>query len=197
MEFEHHQKPVMLGPLFVQQALTDIPLFGEKKADVDGIIHKALQPHYAVPQDFTEDTVATQHDLPESFSKGSSTAQKLQGLRDSSRRTLRLSRSQTDYGGQPQGALEELAPSTDDTTTGRTEPPSNRQLHEKLLSQNIDARGLHKEAQIVLDHIPLLRANNSYLFDPAVNRDVLADDPWLRDLWDWIGGMFFQLALRL
>ncbi|KAI4601835.1 hypothetical protein KJ359_010700 [Pestalotiopsis sp. 9143b] len=185
MEFEQYQSPIMLGPLTVQQALSQVPIFGEHKTDINGLIQKALQPHYAFPQDYTEDAMIRAAQLPESFSEQLSTAQKLQELRGFSRRASRKA-SETATG---QSLLSsEDKQSADDPSVGRNDPPSNRQLHEKLLSQNIESCGMPKEAQILLDHILLLRANNRYLFDPATNRDVVSDDPWLRDLWDWIGG---------
>lgn len=189
MDFEQYQMPVMLGPMAVQQALSDIPLFGEHKADIDGLIQRSLQPHYAMPRDYTDDAMISNRRLPESFSKGASTAQKLQDLRDLTRENLKTARTESDLR-QSQGNVQELTQSLDDLSISHTEPPSNRQLHESLLSQNIDARGLPKEAQIVLDHISLLRAHNRYLFDSTVNRNLLSDDPWLRDMWDWIGGTF-------
>lgn len=185
MEFEQYQSPIMLGPLTVQQALSQVPIFGEHKTDIGGLIQKALQPHYAFPQDYTEDAMIRAAQLPESFSEQLSTAQKLQELRGFSRRASRKA-SETATG---QSLLNsEDKQSSDDPSVSRNDPPSNRQLHEKLLSQNIESCGMPKEAQILLDHILLLRANNRYLFDSATNRDVVSDDPWLRDLWDWIGG---------
>ncbi|KAK9779587.1 putative GATOR complex protein MIO zinc-ribbon like domain-containing protein [Seiridium cardinale] len=186
MEFEQYQTSNMLGPMSVQQALAEVPIFGEPKPDIEGLIQKALQPHHAFPHDYTEDVMTSSGQLPEFFSQGLSTAQKLQGLRGFSRTSVKKAKSGSEV--SQLGSLEELTQSMDDLSTLRTEPPSNRQLHEKLLSQNIDPRGLPKEAQIMLDHILLLRANSRYLLDPAINRDVVSDDPWLRDLWDWISG---------
>lgn len=196
MEFEPYQIPIMLGPLTVQQALSDVPVFGEQKADIDGLIQKSLQSHYAFPKDYTEDTMISNRELPESFTEGASTAQKLQDLRGLTRQNLKTAKSSSDLR-QSQGSIEELTQSMDDILVGRAEPPSNRQLHERLLSQNIDARGLPKEAQIILDHILLLRAHNRYLFDSTINRNLLSDDPWLRDVWDWIGGMFHLIGLGI
>ncbi|KAH8205820.1 hypothetical protein TruAng_000096 [Truncatella angustata] len=187
MDFEKSQTPVMLGAAIIQQVISDIPLFGDHKADVERLIMRALQPRHTFSQDHTEDTMAISGELPDSFSKGISTAQKLQALRELSRQASKRAIVGTKPG-QSQGRLEDLTQSMEELAARRSEPPSNRQLHERLLSQNIDARGLSKEGQAVLDHILLLRAKNRYLFDPTVNRDVLSDDPWLRDVWDWIHG---------
>lgn len=195
MEFEQYQSPIMLGPMTVQQALSQVPIFGEHKTDIGGLIQKALQPHYAFPQDYTEDSMINTAQLPDSFSKELSTAQKLQELRGISRRTSRKA-SETAMS-QSHTSIEDNKQNSDDPSVGRNDPPSNRQLHEKLLSQNIDARGMPKEAQILLDHILLLRANNKYLFEPAINRDVVSDDPWLRDLWDWVGGKSSHYRTRI
>jgi WD repeat-containing protein mio len=192
MEFEPYQTPIMLGPLMVRQALSQVPIFGEHKSDIDGLIQKALQPHYAFPQDYTEDTMVKNSQLPEISSKDLSTAEKLQKLRGFSRKASRKAVPGTDLS-QSGSNLDASTQSMDELLIGRAEPPSHRQLHEKLLSQNIDTRGLPKEAHILLDHIMLLRAHNRYLFDATINRDVVSDDPWLRDLWDWINGMSNQL----
>ena len=34
----------------------------------------------------------------------------------------------------------------------------------------------------------LFRAKEGYLFDYAKNSRIVADDPWLRDIWAWVAG---------
>ncbi|KAI1854558.1 hypothetical protein JX266_000676 [Neoarthrinium moseri] len=186
MRFEQQQEPTMSGPMLVQQALSDIPIFGEHKVDVDELIQKAIQPS-TTPRDLVQDAIATTEMLPESISKGTSIAQKLQDLRSFSKNNLRSSKSQSQKDRQHE-SIEDLTQSMDDLLSGRSAPPSNRQLHEKLLTSGLDTRGFPQQAQIILDHVALFRANSRYLFDFTINRDVVSDDPWLRDLWDWVAG---------
>jgi WD repeat-containing protein mio len=185
MHFEPPQTPQMLGPMLVQQALSDIPIFGEHKADIEAIIQKTLRHHHPV-REAVLDTLSTNVSLPESFYKSTTVADKLRELRSFSKEVLQSAaakghKSQRD-------SMEKLAQSMDDLSTNRTGPPSNRQLHERLLASTLETSGFPREAQVVLDNVALLRANEKYLFDSSINRDIVSDDPWLRDMWDWIAG---------
>lgn len=44
------------------------------------------------------------------------------------------------------------------------------------------------QGHIVLNHIMLLRAKEKYLFHTKTNQKVVADDPWLQDVWAWVAG---------
>ncbi|KAI8257616.1 putative WD repeat-containing protein [Colletotrichum sp. SAR 10_98] len=100
MEFESSQSSDMLGPLFVEEALSDIAIFGPDKVDVQTIVDKTLQARFS--------------------------------------------------------------------------------------AADLNTQNLSTESQCLLDHVMLLRAKEKYLFDCNVNRAVVADDPWLRYMWDWI-----------
>ncbi|KAJ0286458.1 hypothetical protein CBS470a_005844 [Colletotrichum nupharicola] len=100
MEFEPSQSSDMLGPLFVEEALSDIAIFGPDKVDVQTIVDKTLQARFS--------------------------------------------------------------------------------------AADLNTQNLSTESQCLLDHVMLLRAKEKYLFDCNVNRAVVADDPWLRYMWDWI-----------
>lgn len=69
------------------------------------------------------------------------------------------------------------------------EPTVQRERHEKLLSDTLESLGLPGEGHAVLDHIMLLRAKEKYLFSTETNQRVVADDPWLQDVWGWVAGM--------
>ncbi|KAI0128836.1 WD repeat domain-containing protein [Xylariales sp. AK1849] len=186
MQFEQSHYCEMLGPLLVDQALSDIPLFGPQKVDVDDVIQGILQSHTS-SRDYTQDAVASSEPLPDSFINGSSVADRLRSLRSFPKETLKATKPNTQHGQSPESS-EDLSNSIEDLSTSRAGPPPNRQLHERLLASSLDTRGFPKETQVLLDHVALLRANNQYLFDSAINRDVVSDDPWLRDLWDWVAG---------
>ena len=70
-----------------------------------------------------------------------------------------------------------------------TGPKVQRERHEKYLSEKMESLGLPREGHEVLNHIMLLRAKEKYLFSTETNQRVVADDPWLQDVWGWVAGM--------
>ncbi|RYP69238.1 hypothetical protein DL771_006206 [Monosporascus sp. 5C6A] len=137
--------------------------------------------------DIVVDEDASNIQPDELFTAASTTAEKLRGIRrfikDNPRESF--SSSQNQQASSSDDELNESLMGLSITSFGQV---PNRQLHEKLLALTQGARGLPKEAQAVLDHVMLLRAKENYLFDCASNREIVADDPWLQDLWDWIAG---------
>lgn len=194
MHFEATQYPDMMGSKLIDQCLSDIPLFGENPADIMALVLDALQSQPS-DGDQMEDLEACSDPLPDAFTKGSSTADKLRSLRNYSKESLKTSvgnkNGNTD--GTPFSGLEELAEKMAGVSTGRAGPASHKSLHEKLLALGLETKGFPKDAQVLLDHVALLRANDKYLFDFAANRDIVSDDPWLRDLWDWVAGKWARL----
>ena len=77
------------------------------------------------------------------------------------------------------------------------EPFSPRDLHEKLLYDRMDSYGLPGEGHAILDHIMLLRAKEMYLLNAVTNKEVVADDPWLQDVWAWVSGTAIPFFLSL
>ncbi|KAH8673608.1 WD repeat domain-containing protein [Xylariales sp. PMI_506] len=186
MQFESHHRSEMLGPLLVQQALVDIPLFGEGKVDIDAVVHDIIQ-STPVADDYIQDALISSEKLPDDFKSNLSVAEKLRALRSFSKVTKLPARPKTPK--EPRHESPEyLVQKLDEISLSRTGLLSNRQLHERLLASTMDSEGYPKDAQILLDHVPLFRANSKYLFNPVSNRDIVSDDPWLRDLWDWIAG---------
>ena len=186
MRFEESQVPEMIGPLLVKEAVSDVPLFGQQKANIDAIVNNTLltQP---VEYHVTQDDEASPMPLPDSFDDSMPAADKLRVLRAFSKEALKTGKP-AGQGGTQRSSLEEMTLEMDELSTDRTGPPSNRRLHEHLLSLGQQTRGFDKKAKVFLDHLPLVRANEKYLLDFAANRDIVSDDPWLRDLWDWIAG---------
>lgn len=192
MEFETSQISQMLGPVLIDQALSDIPLFGEHKADIDDIIQKTLQSHASLlNSNSVQDTLSSSEQLPEVFRSESSLADKMRGLRSFSKETLKAKKTKAPNDGRHE-SLEDLTQSMDELSPRRAGPPSNRHLHERLLASSLDTKGFPQDAQAFLDHIALLRANHKYLFNFALNREIVSDDPWLRDMWDWIAGSYYS-----
>ncbi|KAI2626595.1 hypothetical protein GGR54DRAFT_477664 [Hypoxylon sp. NC1633] len=185
MEFEASQYPEMMGPLNIDLAFADKPLFGSDKEPSSSVIQQALLS--PVPTgDPICDSEASNGPLPELSNSVSKTADKLRGLRKYSKDTLEAS-AKLD-GETKLLATQELDRSLTNLSIKGNGLPSNQQLHEKLLVSTLNTRGFPKEAQVVLDHAMLLRSKEKYLFDYVANRDITADDPWLRELWDWVAG---------
>ena len=161
MDFEPPQAHEILAPLLTEQALSDMPVFGPGKVDVRSSVAKTLA------DTSTEHPLAAEvsQDLSSSvlFEQATSVAEKL--------RVLRLAAKQ-----------------------GKDEPDeallSQLERHEKLLTATNDMAGLSSKERFVVDHTMLLRAQEGYRFDFAKNQKIVADDPWLRDVWVWVAGEF-------
>lgn len=175
MNFEPSQAADMLGPVLVERAVDDAPLFGPDQADLNFIVEKAT--NSPVTSGLVQDLDAGDRPLPEALRNGSTTAEKLRALR-----------VYVKEGKPAQTSVDNVAEATDDMSLSATGPPASSEIYEELLSTLIEAEGLPREARAVIDHAMLLRAKEKYLFDPAKNREVVDDDPWLRYLWGWIGG---------
>ncbi|KAI1213274.1 uncharacterized protein F4807DRAFT_257107 [Annulohypoxylon truncatum] len=164
MSFEPAQYSDMISSLNIDRAFEDMPLFGVDKGSPHAIVQEALLSP-APTDDPIYDSEASDIELAESFANAFKIADKLRILRKYSKENLETSKK------------------PDDKLNGL---PSNRELHERLLSSTLDTKGFPKKAQVILDHLMLLRSKEKYLFDYVANRDIVADDPWLRELWGWI-----------
>ncbi|OIW33927.1 hypothetical protein CONLIGDRAFT_201545 [Coniochaeta ligniaria NRRL 30616] len=175
MEFEPSQAPGIVGPLFTESLLSDVPLFGPEKADVETLVKEALQLS-AQYEDLVVDEAAA--NTPRLDLRGAVTvADKLKALRQYSQE--HLSRPQS----RGRGANGKDSPKQADM-----EPKVQRERHERVLSEKMESLGLPSEGHEILDHIMLLRAKEKYLFGTETNQRVVADDPWLQDVWGWVAG---------
>lgn len=148
----------VFAPLLTEQALHDVPLFGPNKADVKALVAKA----WSDAADGRLLTDESRDIAPSpSFEEASSIADKLNALRLASR--------------QRRNAPEEAL-------------VSQLERHENLLSELREMEGLSSKERYVADHVMLLRAQEGYRFDFVKNQQIVADDPWLRDVWVWVAG---------
>ncbi|ESU13143.1 hypothetical protein FGSG_06971 [Fusarium graminearum PH-1] len=171
MQFEPSQAPDILGPLLIEEALSDVPLFGSDSASIRADTGAALKAN-SMSSVVIEDIGATSRPLPEAFHKASDVAPKIRALRAFVRDEFQA----------PKG----IKPRAGDTKIVQSETSSCREMHDALLTSLAEAEGLPREAQSVLDHAMLLRAKEKYLFDAVANRDIVADDPWVKYIWDWV-----------
>lgn len=188
MKFEPSQASEMLGPLVIEQALWDIPLFGPDKADIQAVAEKALKSNLTESA-VVENVGATKTPLPEAFRRAPSIAAKIRALRAFVRDnyTSRESSSETPPVADGIEAIEEGA---GEMSLASNNLGSCREIHHDLLASLAAAESLPREAQCIVDHASLYRAKEKYLFDPVVNRDIVADDPWVKYCWDWIASKY-------
>lgn len=65
---------------------------------------------------------------------------------------------------------------------------SSRELYDRSHYSALSHLPSTKSAHEQLDHVMLRRATEGYLFDCVANKDVIEEDPWLQDVWEWIAG---------
>lgn len=173
IQFDTARYPEMMGSLLITGAVKEIPLFGDERESVSDIASQTLElrpPERDPILDFEAND-----DLPQSFFDANTTAGKILALRKYAR-DVNQSRESTN------GGLGKPLSDTEGKTAG---PVSNRQAHENLLTMT-NTKGFPKEAQVVLDHVMLLRSKEKYLFDYSTNMNITSDDPWLKYLWLWV-----------
>lgn len=192
MKFEPAQGSEILGPVFIESALSETPIYGPDKVDAEAIADKALET--CLPEDsILLDTAASDAPLPLAFNQATTVAEKLRALRAYNRDVARADSVDKDGSKALDDNVEALTGISLESSSSR----SSRSLHESLLASTLETAGFPQGAQIVLDHIMLLRAREKYLFDCHVNRAVVADDPWLKGVWGWIEGQpLFHVACQ-
>lgn len=193
MQFEPAHTSEMVGPLIVEQALSDIPIFGPEKADLELTIKSALESPAASAQ-LIYNEEASKIPLPPDLKTSSTIAERLRILRNFARDVRAAAKGGSDKisAGIPVPdtllRYREIQENLLSKIGTIESPPSCRELHESLLTLLPETKGLPREAQSIMDHAMLLRAKEKYLLDPAINMKVTEDDPWLRYLWNWIEG---------
>ncbi|KAI5855588.1 hypothetical protein GGS23DRAFT_608123 [Durotheca rogersii] len=184
MQFEAGQYSEMMGPLNIDMALRGVRLFGACKESVNATIQEALRSPPPVV-DPVYDFEASSEQVSELSTDTPKIADRLRRLREYSQKIIKASKNIEDTGRQ-NSAGEELSRPFADLSTKGSGLPSNRELHERLLALAPGTKGFPKTAQVIVDHTMLLRSKEKYLFNYLANRDIIADDPWLREMWEWI-----------
>lgn len=187
MQFDAIQYPEMMGSLNIDKAFVDKSLFGNEKESANAIVQQALLTP-SPTLDPVSDLEASSEPLPELLTNASKISDKLRGLRRYSNDVLKATKQLSDKA-QERSSVDKLDRSLTDLSIKGNSLPSNQQLHERLLISIRDTKGFPKDAQVVLDHAMLFRAKEKYLFDYSANKEIIADDPWLGELWDWVAGI--------
>ncbi|KAI1128521.1 hypothetical protein F5Y10DRAFT_173668 [Nemania abortiva] len=167
MRFDTTQYPEMMGSLLVDEALKNIPLFGDQKMPIATVVSHALE----LPP--------LKEDPDSDFEEKDDLLRSLTGAKTTSEKILALRR-------HAQNASQSRELSSGDKYMTNDGLVSNQQAHENLLTATLNTTGVPRKAQVVLDHVMLLRAKEKYLFDYPANINITSDDPWLKDMWLWV-----------
>lgn len=196
MQFEPSQASEMLGPLLIEKSLAEVPLFGPNGVDIQTSAEEALKSHKTSASLAVEDLSKSKTPLPESFYKASSIAAKIRALRAFVGDELSLENPANRV--KPRiGDTKILETQTSAMSLASDSLGSCREIHDALLTSLIEADGLPREAQCVINHTTLLRAKEKYLFDAIINRDIVADDPWVKFVWDWIASELSSIVFKV
>lgn len=163
MNFEPSQAQEIFGPFLTEQALSEIPSFGPQKVNARSLLEKTLAGAPSGERLVTD--VFKDNNPSVLFEGASSIAEKLKVLRLASK--------------QVKGEADEAL-------------LSQLERHDKLLLETRDMAGLSCKERFAVDHTMLLRAQEGYRFDFLKNQKIVADDPWLSDVWAWVAGRLTQ-----
>ena len=175
IELEPSQAHSLLRPLFTERALSNIPLFGPDRPDINAIVEGVAATNSPVEESVAEESIEGERDLPAPFLQASSIAEKLSALKLASQKTpadRNMGRGAKGLASAPTGSL----------------PSSQLQRYEILLGNIRAMCRLSPKVETVVDGTMLLRAQEGYLFNAEKNQMILADDSWLQDAWAWVAG---------
>jgi hypothetical protein len=172
MEIEHSASPNILSPLMTETLLSDIPLFGPGKADVDSLLEQSLE--NASSRHVAPGAAVTETKPAGILASNASVAEKMAAMR------LQWEDE------HPETNKKDGRPSI---TQLSSEPASQQDRHQEFLAESKKLMHLSTMAEDTIHHVMLLRAKENYLFDFERNESVVADDCWLKDVWAWVGGM--------
>lgn len=173
------ERDELLGPLFASEAKADTPVFGPQRftlkttrARVESTVKKLLQS--------AEDPVVNLLIPTESgsgpelnSSKPSTLSNNLEQLRAEHKSS--------------KTAVKKIDPAVSSKVL------SSIELHDKSHYTSASLGPSAQPKSDILDQIMLQRATRGYLFDCAQNLAIVADDPWLQDVWRWIKGRLIAL----
>lgn len=166
------EREKVLGPLFATEAKAAIPLFGpdrlaskSTKSIVDTAVKKALES----TADAVVDLSVRDSSIADNMATDTLSAQ-IEGLSFSKKGKENIDGND----------ILVTAPSL----------LSSRELHDKShYSSSTTAITPSKYSLMV--NTMMRRAKEGYLLNATLNKSIVQDDPWLRDVWDWIEGITY------
>ena len=167
-----NERDRVLGPLYATVAKAQIPIFG--------------------PDKFTSKDVQK---LLEVTLKGDLLSEYNPVVNLLSTETLKMDQKTSSIsvsGGSLGEYIDNLKPNLqgDEKAEPRTSNKiySHQELHDQAhYTTQIDPT-LTESNEKLLDRVMLQRAMRGYLFNCNINQDIVKDDVWLQDVWEWIEG---------
>jgi hypothetical protein len=177
-----NERDELLGPLFASEAKADSPVFGPQRftlkttrARLESTVKKLLQSPEDPVVNLLNPTEASSG--PELiYSKPSTLSNNLEQLRS-----------------EHKGSKTALKKLLDSVVSSKV--LSSIELHDNSHYTSASLGPSAQPKSDILDQIMLQRATRGYLFDCAQNQAIVADDPWLQDVWRWIRGKLITLPL--
>lgn len=184
MHFEAPQTKETLGPFVLENALSNVPIFGPDGDQFAMIVDTTVEAHMA-ERELLADESASTVPLPESFAQANTLAEKLKILR---KYIWKIAHPDLDEDDFDTFDYPTMLARLEAGGSAAVATQSSRSLHEAFIRSTMETAGFPKAALVVLDHIMLIRAKENYLLDCHTNRNIVDDDPWLKAVWGWIEG---------
>jgi hypothetical protein len=164
------EREKVLGPLFATAAKADVPIFGPNKfasASIKTVLNAAIKNSLHSEADPVVDLLASADPALEPFKEEIS--------------QLHIS-SKVAKGKMVDSKMSSIGP----------DPPnkvySSRELHDRSHYSTFRASPTSNRGSELPSHVMLNRTEDGYLFDCKKNQLIVANDNWLRDVWEWIEG---------
>ena len=171
----------MLGPLLVENAMAGQLVFGGNETNHNAMLLKKTLRFSAKASDqdqIIDNMAASKSWHKQSVDSPAPVAEKLRYLRVHGSNGPAPIQNRHAH---PHASIHEV--SALNTPGG---PSSSCEVHDHLIEMTTNTVGLSKEGQCTVDHILYQRAKEGYLFDFCHNEKVVAEDPWLQNLWEWL-----------
>lgn len=173
------EREKVLGPLYSTAAKADVAVFGPERfttKSVTAALHEEVKKALESAEDPVVDLLAPQDSA---LGARASTASAPESLGDDfTQVNLEPKESKRPF----------VAENSSSEPTLPTKTYSSQELYERSHYTAISRIPSSKTTRDQLDHVMLRRAINGYLFNPKTNKNVVTDDPWLQDVWEWIAG---------
>jgi len=164
------EREKVLGPLFATAAKADVPIFGPNKfasASIKNVLNAAIKKSLHSDLDPIVDLLVSTDSAVEPFKK------EMTQLQISSKVT--------------KGKMEDSKISSIESDSPN-KVYSSRELHDRSHYSTFRGFSTSTSGSELPSHVMLNRVEDGYLFDCKKNQLIVANDNWLRDVWEWIEG---------
>jgi hypothetical protein len=164
------EREKVLGPLFATAAKADVPIFGPNKfasTSIKTVLNAAIKKSLHSEADPVVDLLASTDPALEPFKEEIS--------------RLQIS-SKVGKGKWVDSKISSIEPDAPSKVY------SSRELHDRSHYSTFRVPPTSNRGSELPSHVMLNRAEDGYLFDCKKNQLIVANDNWLRDVWEWIEG---------